>query len=129
MLRERHSSRAITICDASQLLLVERSLFFLACTAGEAEVAVYKDWISSMVTAQDLVLALAKHKADTERRNIPEQFSYEEVDREFKVSHLQQITPLIKSQHVRHPKSMEMKVLNRSYVLSSFLSGAYRLCL
>ncbi|CAJ0607259.1 unnamed protein product [Cylicocyclus nassatus] len=84
MLRERHSPRAITICDANQLLLVDRSLFFLACTAGETEVAVYREWISSMVTAQDLVLALAKHKADTERSSVPEKFTYEEVDREFK---------------------------------------------
>ncbi|VDM72812.1 unnamed protein product [Strongylus vulgaris] len=85
MLRERHSTRAITICDARQLLTVIRALFFLACTAGEAHITFWKEWTSSIITAQDVIAALAKHKADQDQETIPETLADEAIDQEFRV--------------------------------------------
>ncbi|KAL6735876.1 hypothetical protein Aduo_006279 [Ancylostoma duodenale] len=85
MLWERRSARAITVCDASQMLMLDRALFFLASTVGESQLAFYKEFISTMVTAQDLVAALALHKANVTRTNLPDTLTGECIDQEFKV--------------------------------------------
>ncbi|RCN43479.1 hypothetical protein ANCCAN_10541 [Ancylostoma caninum] len=84
MLWERRSARAITVCDASQMLMLDRALFFLASTVGESQLASYREFMSTMVTAQDLVAALALHKANVTRANLPDTLTVECIDQEFK---------------------------------------------
>ncbi|KAK6737512.1 hypothetical protein RB195_019926 [Necator americanus] len=84
MLCERRSARAITVCDANQMLMVDRALFFLACTAGEAQLPLHEELVSTMVTAQDLVAVLALHKAKKAHNPVPEILTDDSIEKEFK---------------------------------------------
>lgn len=45
MLWERRSPRAVTVCDASQMLMLDRALYFLASTAGESQLCHHKGYL------------------------------------------------------------------------------------
>ncbi|VDP13225.1 unnamed protein product [Heligmosomoides polygyrus] len=77
-LMQHCNSRAITLCDANQIAVVDSALYFLASTAGPEQMEVYKELMGTIITVQDLVKALF-HRRDRGASEV-----FERVDKEFK---------------------------------------------
>ncbi|KJH49423.1 hypothetical protein DICVIV_04438 [Dictyocaulus viviparus] len=82
LIRNRNSCE-ITVCDARNILVVERALLFLASTAGVDQQPTYNEIMDTMVTAQDLVIALSSHYSDVAGMCVSNYLSREKMDREF----------------------------------------------
>ncbi|KAK5974144.1 hypothetical protein GCK32_001725 [Trichostrongylus colubriformis] len=85
LLMERRNYRSITICDENDIWLVDRALHFLACTAGHEELAVHRELMDAIVTAQDLIAALASHHDRVSEDSVQKILTRERINQEFKV--------------------------------------------
>ncbi|KAK6009545.1 hypothetical protein OSTOST_25519 [Ostertagia ostertagi] len=82
LLQKQRSPRSITICDENEIWLVDSALYFLASTAGVDQLAVHKELMAGIVTAQDLIAALASHHTRVSNDSV-EVLTRERIKQEF----------------------------------------------
>ncbi|VDM51820.1 unnamed protein product [Angiostrongylus costaricensis] len=84
MLMKKCVPNGIIVCDADQMIIVDRALAFLASTVAPGELRLYEEIMSQMITAQDLVAALDFHRSVVTKTPIAAYLTAENIDKEFK---------------------------------------------
>uniref|UniRef100_A0A0K0DIT6 Maelstrom domain-containing protein n=1 Tax=Angiostrongylus cantonensis TaxID=6313 RepID=A0A0K0DIT6_ANGCA len=84
MLMKKCVPNGIIVCNADQMIIVDRALAFLASTVAPGELRLHEDIMSQMVTAQDLVAALDFHRSVVTNTPVTACLTAESIDEEFK---------------------------------------------